>query len=997
VGTQVALGENDGVQNSDGAGPGLVGRSAELRNLDEALEHAVGGAGRTVLVTGEAGIGKTRLVSALAERARHRGATVLTGRCLDLVGTGLPYLPVLEALRPLRGDAVLTSVPGGLAELARLAPDLFGDDPPGDAANGDGGGTPGHGDRQLRLFEEFRGVLWGLAGTAPLVLILEDLHWADGSTVDLVSYLAHTVGDRRLLLIATYRDDDARGREPLPRLVTTLMRAPNARPIRLGPLPRGELTAMLRRAATPSVAEGLIESVADRAGGNPFFAEELLAAANRGERVPPLLHDTLRQRLAPLDADGLAVLRVAAAVGRDCPYPLLATVAGLDEQGLRAALRQAVDHRVLVADQPAGAFRFRHALLAEVVYATLIPGEREEVHGRIARALAEDRVSAGELAHHWAAAGRSDEALAASVFAARDAEAVFGRAEALAHLERAMTLWSRAHRPDDLAGLSLAGLRSWAAELAHLTGNGVRAAELTRAALADLDEGAEPTEAALLHERLGTYLLPTGDRAGGLAAFERAVELAPADSPTRVRALAALGNAQLLSARFADARRTSADAIAAAAVLPEGSAPARARDVLAATMCYLGEAADGLELLAEACRRPSDVHPSDRLRPYVYLSDALNAVGRLDHAARVAREGIALARRLGVERGVGNVLACNAAEGLLELGDWAGAEETLATALRSGGLFWFEGCHARQAHVAIGRGEFDAARRHLDGASPAAFSPADGPLYFIQVAELALWQADPTAAGAAVDRGRDLADLCDVCIYRSRLCALGLRAEADRVQLAAARGDAAVVEEARQRAGRLLLEAGTPDHALVVSPDAAAWATVARAEHTRVEQRSDPGPWQVAVDEWDRLGRPYAAAYCRWRLAEARSTGSAEHQPGPPAREAYRVAIALGAQPLVRELELLARRARFDLVEPVTSVSPDPYPGLGLTAREVEVLWLVAHGRTNAQIAAELFISVKTASVHVSHILGKLGVSRRVDAAAIAQRLHAAGGCLDPG
>jgi DNA-binding CsgD family transcriptional regulator/tetratricopeptide (TPR) repeat protein len=976
--------DNTDVLSPDGQAP-LVGRSVELRSLDHALERAAGGAGRTVLVTGEAGIGKTRLVFELAEHARGRGAAVLIGHCLDLVGTGMPYLPFLEALRPLRGSPALTAVPGGNVELARLAPGLVGPAPAGTRPARDDAG-----DRQLRLFEEIRGLLWGLAGTAPLVLVLEDLHWADTSTLDLASYLAHAAGDCGLLIVATYRDDEFAAGDPMSRLATTLQRARKASTLRLGPLAHDELTAVLRGAAGTAMTDEAIASIADRSGGNPFFAEELLASADRGERTPPLLRDTLRQRVAPLGPDAQAVVRIAAAIGRDCPHRLLAVIAELDERRLLDALRQAVDHRVLVADQPTGTFRFRHALLADVVYATLIPGEREELHDRIARALARDGANAGELAHHWAAAGRIEEALTASILAARSAQAVSGRAEAVAHLERALDLWPGVAGADGLVGMSLAAVQTWAAELAHNTGRGPRAAELIRATLTLIDERSRPIDAALLYERLGSYLLPTGDRVGGLAAFARAVELVPADppSPHRMRVLAALGNAQLLSCRFADARRTCEDAVAAAA--SDDPPPRRALDVRAVCLCYLGETEEGLKLLADACQLPMDgSDPPDLLRAYVLYSDALNMVARSADAVRVAREGLTLARALGMERGVGTVLSINTAEALFDAGDWAEAEDVLTTALRTGRQFWMESCHCRRAQLAIGQGDFDLARRHLDAASPAVVDPATAPLYHGLVAVLALWQDDPVTAATAVDLGLDADAWSDVPIHRTRLCALGLRAEADRRQLAAARGDGAAVEMARRRGVEFARMAAAAGKALSFSPDVAAWATVARAEHTRVEQRSDAALWRLAVEEWDGLGRRYAAAYCRWRLAEAVLTRApTETQPVPVARAAYRVAIDLGARPLARELELLARRGRFELAEPAVAATPDPYGGLGLTAREAEVLRLVAAGLTNGQIAAELCISVKTASVHVSNILGKLGVARRIEAAAIAQRLH---------
>jgi predicted ATPase len=246
--------------------------------------------------------------------------------------------------------------------------------------------------------------------------------------------------------------------------------------------------------------------------------------------LPRRLRDVLLQRVARLDADTQSLLRLAAAAGRDVGYALLHALTALPERGLRESLRRAVEHGVLVTDQASASFRFRHALLAEAVYTTLLPGEREEVHARLADELARSAAaSPAELAPHWAAAGRSAEALGASVDAARRAGAVFGLAEAHAHLERALALWPAVPDAAELAGLDLAGLCAWAAELASHVGAAPRALELARRAI-DLVGGDDPHRTALLHVSLGEYLLETGSDDAALAAVERAVKLAPAET-----------------------------------------------------------------------------------------------------------------------------------------------------------------------------------------------------------------------------------------------------------------------------------------------------------------------------------------------------------------------------------------------------------------------------------------------------------------------------------
>ena len=757
----------------------------------------------------------------------------------------------------------------------------------------------------MRLFEEVRALLDRLAVDAPVVLVLEDLHWADASTLDLVSYLAYGITGSRILIVATYRDDEARVGDPLPRLVTGLARAGRATAVRLGPLADDELTAVLRDVPGGTWPADLTATIVERAGGNPFFAEELLAAASRGEQtLPPVLRDALLSRVAPLGADGRVVLQAAAAVRRDVPYRLLAAVVPLAEHRVQEALRQAVEQRILVANQATGTFRFRHALLAEAVYTTLIPGERESLHARLARTLGKAQASAGELAPHWAAARRPVEALAASIEAARNAEAVSGRTEALAHLETALGQWPDVPDADEHAGMSLSAVLTWAAELARSTGNGPRAVAHVRRALDLLDERDEPVGAAILYERLGTYLLPDDDRDSALAAFARAVDLVPTQPPSehRVRVLAAHGNALMVSSHFAESRIVCEEAIAVAATIGDLPPPIRALDVRALDLCYLGHTDEALALLGAACQREHDTRdPPDLVRPFVFLSDALNLVGRLHDAARVARDGLALARRLGIERGVGNVLAANAAEALLGTGDWAGADEVLTTTLRWSGSFWRMHPHRWLAQLAI------RARRLRHGAAPSRGGcPGRARVgnravlhYHCLAAELALWEGRITAAATAADDGRHVATSPDATQFRSQLCALGLRAEAERAQLVGARGTAAAVDDARQRARSLLDEAQrTANEAVVGSPDAVAWAAVAEAEHGRVEGHVQPQRWLAAVDAWDRLDRPYPAAYCRWRYAEALlSHGSPTTEParpGPSRHTASRSASARG-------------------------------------------------------------------------------------------------------
>jgi hypothetical protein len=441
---------------------GLVGRAAELGRLERALDAAAAGRGTTALLAGPAGIGKTRLAGELAERARRLGAPVLTGRCIDLVGASVPYLPLVEALRPLRGSSAVD----GLDELAGLMP----------GAGARPAGAPGDrtaGLSRLQLFEEVIELLDRLGAGGPVVLVVEDLHWADASTLDLLAYLAHAARERPLLLLGTARWETVHHDGALGRLATGLARAGLAELVELGPLARAELEVLLARRSDAPLEPAISEDVCARSEGNPFFAEELLAAALRGEdALPGRLRDVLLADVRRLDPRTRSLVRVAAAAGRAVPPGLLTAASGLPDAELLEALREAVEHGVLVPDPSGRTYRFRHALIAEAAYATLLPCEREDVHARLAVALARrpslaaSGAGAGEVAEHWIAAGRPVEALTASLRAARDAQAVSGLAEALRHLERVLDLWEHVPDAEDVAGLAMSGLLAWAGDLA---------------------------------------------------------------------------------------------------------------------------------------------------------------------------------------------------------------------------------------------------------------------------------------------------------------------------------------------------------------------------------------------------------------------------------------------------------------------------------------------------------------------------------------------------
>jgi DNA-binding CsgD family transcriptional regulator/tetratricopeptide (TPR) repeat protein len=676
-----------------------------------------------------------------------------------------------------------------------------------------------------------------------------------------------------------------------------------------------------------------------------------------------------------LDDETQELLRVIAAAGRDVGHPLLRTAD-------RDSLRRAVDHGVLVADQEAGTFRFRHALLSEAVYSTILPGEREELHGRVAEELARTGAAAAELAPHWAAAGRTTEALSASVEAARQAESVFGLAEAHTHLERALALWPAVPDAAERTRLDLAQLCSWTAELAGRTGAAPRAVELVRRAIELVGES-DP----LLYDSLGGYLFASGHGDDALAAFERAVELVPSEppSPERAQAMAALGNWLSLAWRYEESLPICEQALELARAVGAHSAELRALTVLGVDLVYLGRGDEGLAQLRLALQiAEASADPVALRRAYVNLTDALMTLGLPRKSARLAEEALPLFRRYALEA---TTLVANRVEALVACGEWDAADSESQAALRAITASYPHQTLVNRGELEVGRGAFDEARAHFEAASATLRLDRDVATYETFVAELALWERRWTDAEEVVRVGLARAHTREMAQIRVWLCAKGLRAQAELAALARARQNAAAVADRISRATVLLATARhAAADASAVTPNAAGWLALTEAEAERARGVARPDLWSDATDAWDRLERPPLAAYCRWRQSEALvAAGAPRAEATVPLREAHAVATRLRAAPLLRELDLFAMRARLD-----PTPLPQPQAGaaiLGLTPRETEVLALVAHGLTNREIADELVISVKTASVHVSHILRKLDAPNRLEAAAIAHRL----------
>lgn len=984
--------------------PVLIGRAAEVSVLTEALEQATAGAPRCVLVAGEAGVGKSRLLEALTDHARARDVRALVGGCIELSEGHLPFAPVAQALRSfvqeIGADAVRDIVGPAGDELARVIPEL------GEPVEFGAKGNVVFDSSQGRLFEAILRVLGRVAEESGLLLVFEDLHWADDSTRDVISFLIRNMAKEKLLLVATYRSDELHRQHPMRSFLTSL--PSTVERLNLRRLDRAEVRDQLNQIRGEAPDEALVDRVFERSDGNPFFAEELIAALGEdvGVGLPETLRDALIVRIEKLSPAAQDVLRVASVAGRQVDHRLLAAVMMTDENDLISALREAVSHQLLV---PAAgdSYSFRHALMREATYGDLLSGERTRLHATFASVLGERRGLAGgagaaaaaELAYHCFAAHDLEAALVASVEAGRSALEALAFSESRRHFERALELWEQVPDAPSKAGIDHFGLLTSSGHAALLAGDAEKATSLFRDALDLVDVDEDPVEAGLLHVRIARAMWTAGHSEAALAEYKRAVEILPPEPPSAARANVLAGEAQILmlSSRFSESRNRCEEAIAIARQVGAREQEGHALNTLGVDVAFLGDPERGVEYMLEARAIAEEVgNVDDIARTYPNLESLLAlGAGRLSDAAQVCREGIDRMRQLGLERSYGYWLMSDLATILARMGEWDEAERVIAGIGHTGIAQIRAFAHLAAAHIAIGRGHFEQASQELASVQDIARRVVDpqfqAPYTQLRV-QLGLWENRHEDALATAEEGMRLLQDTDDVGELAYLCWLALRAIADSAEIMATKDG---LEDARRRgevlrdrAAELGKRARVNDK--VFNPGAVASAASAAAEWSRLIATADPDAWANAAVLWSDIEQRFEVAYAKWREAEFAVTLKDKPRASGALQEALKIAQGLRAEPLERELEALARRARLDLTpsdEADVDVPRDASSDFGLTARELEVLRLVAEGKTNPQIASELFISEKTASVHVSHILAKLGVSGRVEAAGVAHRL----------
>jgi len=978
--------------------PEFIGREQELAALEAVLSSAESGDGSFALLAGESGVGKSRLTQELSVRARSRGMTVLVGECLELAEGELPYAPLVGALRSHLRDSgeegAKTLVSSAHSELERLLPELATEAPKSEQQDGAGA--------QARLFEQLLTAIANVARQSPLLLVIEDLHWADRSTRDFIAFLVRNARREPIALLLTYRSDELHRRHPAKRFVAELERIGGALRIHLRPFSREELTRQVTAIVGGPPAPELVGGLLERSDGNPFFVEELLAVSGGGAALPASLRDALLLRMEVLPPVSRSLLQVAAVAGRTVDHELLNAVAALSEDELNDGLRTAVENHLLAHDSASMGYSFRHALLREAVYDDLLPGERRALHISVARALTgkpeltgPGAAAAAELAHHWYAAHELQEALPCSIRAGVAAEATRAMAEAIVHYGRALEIWG-AVAPEDESELPLSRreVLHRAAEAEHLAGEPERAIGLAQLALELIDQRTDPVGAALAHERLGRYVWQAGRDQEALPIYRRAVELMPSQPPSEQRAfvLAAEGQVLMLCADITAAEARCAEAIAIAGEVAAPAVEAHALNTMVVVHAEHGAFEEAVGAASRAREIATELDLVQEIgRSYVNGSDVLDQAGLVEESILLAHEGVERVRELGADRGFGDFLRGEISTRLLRLSRWNEAAELLAELMAHSPSGFNEAmCRNHLAQLHAERGDHELSTAHHRRAREVLLDASDSQWLadlHKSAATNALWQGRPEEAALAVAECLDAVEQAERLFMTARLYELGARACAEL----AARSPGDQVECARQLDAAQALLARLDARILATNsrcPLVLAARTACAAEISRITDADGIASWSEAERSWERLGDRYLAAYAQWRGAEASFADGERERAQGLARQAFSTTSAIGAAPLAQAITAFAQRARLELSESTADPTGDrALERLDLTARELEVLRLLAGGRTNREIAAELVISDKTASVHVSHILSKLGVRNRVEAASLAHAL----------
>jgi DNA-binding CsgD family transcriptional regulator/tetratricopeptide (TPR) repeat protein len=971
----------------------MVGRSEELRMLRAALGLARGHVPTAVLIEGEAGIGKSRLVQEAIAAATTSDDLVVTGHGVAMSGGELPFGMAADALR----DLIRQVGPDGLRGVAASAVETL---VPLVPEMSTGERTPLE---RSSFFDAFALLVDSLARDRLVWLVLEDLHWSDTSTRDLLAFLLRVAGPVRLLVTATLRDRERKADRDLGRFVVELARDPRVRRMELGPLSRGDVAeqvaSLLRKPADPA----LLDRVVQLAQGVPFLTEELVRGGlEAGGPLPESATSLMLDRLTELSTSASTVVKAGSVATGQLWHGRLARVCGFEEREMAEASAEAVAEQVLEVDRTGMGYRFRHALLREAVLGSLLPAERLHWHRRWAGELESDLSSPDRAfasiaaSHHWEETGEAERAFDATMHAVATARSLGAPRELSASLRRLLRLWDQvggeARHPAEERDLiidetidALIQADDW------LTGLAVIDEELAR----PFSEADHVRRTALrVRRRWFLQQLGMADVADpeALAIFGETLRNAP-PGPLLVEALIRLGF-DLVASDPEAALQVHLRAVEVATALRRPRKEFWARAALSMHLFLVGRAEEAVRSSAQMLPLARVRFPAEASHLEADYAWWLCCLGRYPEAEEVAQRALSTLGRAEQARRSWAVATAHLCACWVAIGRWDEAAARLAQTRDLG----FTGTRGAVLHVLAGilagyRGE----TKQAEEAAVAAQSllPSEEATAWPAIRAWVTWLRMEVAAA------RDDAEALRALL--APLCQMpGLETASDvawRPLLLAARVEADLACRHLGRHGGARSRSGDPDGETYPArleeaaarlhrygPVGAAWAAQFDAECARFRGSVDPEGWLDISRQWERLGHLPDQAWALFRAGEGYVVSGDKRSAVDVLRRAGDTADRLGASSLLAGVTDLVRESRLDLGGGAHS-GPRPR-ALALTDREIEVLTLLASGRSNEEIARELFISPKTASVHVSRILAKLDARTRTEAAVTAHRLR---------
>ncbi|MEU4013803.1 AAA family ATPase [Microbacterium sp. NPDC028030] len=949
----------------------MVGRAAELVEVRRLFDGVRDGVPAALLVEGEAGIGKSRLVREFAAGIEQT-ADVHAGWCLDLGSARTPYGPLTGILRSIVArmgvERVRESVGVGAEALGMLLPELV--DAPADR------------DRTSpeRLRDAIASLIEAAAERAPQVLVVEDLHWADESTLAILSFLLRALGRGRILLLITCRTDDVRRGDAVSRFIGESTRARLLERLTLGRLDERAVRELAEQITGRPLSEAALGRMQERAEGVPFFIEEIAGCSNGP--LPDGLRDLLLARFDRLGDDARHVVQVVSGAERPLSHPLITRLVDLPEQRLDEAIREATRSGILVVVDDD--YRFRHALLREAVHDDLLPGERARLHRSYAETLeahgaGSENGDAAALAYHWQLAQDDRKALVAAADAMRHAKAQYAFASAARFGELVLELWPLVPDAAVAAQVERLDLLLVLGSVLRNAGDGERALAVANVALAEVDPATvDPRLHARLLRNKALYLVNLG-RLGAIPLLQEALAIAEEhvhDDVFRAELLNQLASRRMIAGDREEAIRLADEAERGAAGAESTDQLSIAANVRGGSLAHLGEVEAGVREYERA--RALAAGSNAEMRYRVNYSDLLTLLGRYREAVEVAEEGLRRARELRVERTSGSIMAQNMVVPLLELGEIERVEEMLARDFVQGTLRVFRMYMSMtRVRVLAWRGRSAEAAEMLRDWLP-AFEETG-------VSERQIWYDRVMMTVAVAESEGDLRGALDTILgmlHDDRPALLHQR----RLLLEGA----AIVAELRAEGVDVGEASDAIRGAWLSQPSELqddAWSTILDA---LLDPRHDAVDAAVRRAEGDDVPVTLRVVL---RLERARLLV----RDGDRSSASTELAVAADIAEALGHAQLQTAVARFAAVAGLAprAAAESVQGGEALTAREQQVLELIAEGLSNRQIGERLFISVKTVSVHVSAVLRKLGVSTRTEAALL-QRSPAFGASAQP-